>query len=77
MLKFTLMTNQKYINENKTETLKKGDKVVMFNCGEADHYSNKVWECMTDSFNQSGSDLVFLNGFSGSFSTKYLKHHSA
>ena len=60
------MTTQKYITEN--------NKVVMFNCGEADHYPNKVWECMTNSFTQSGSELVFLKGFSGSFSTKYLKH---
>jgi len=71
------MTTQNYIDRNKTNTFKEGDKVVMFNCGEADHYPNKVWTCMTNSFKQSGSDLVFLHGFSGSFSTQYLKHHSA
>ena len=69
------MTTQNYIDRNKTDTFKKGDKVFMVNCGEAEHYSNRIWTCMTNSFKQGGSDLVFLHGFSGSFLTKYLKHH--
>ena len=72
-----IMTTQKYINDNKTNTFKDGDKVIMFNCGEAEYYPNKVWICMSNSFKQGQSDLVSLHGFSGSFSTKYLKHHSA
>lgn len=66
------MTTQKYINKNKTNTLKKGDKVIMINCGEANFYKGKIWECETHSFSQIGNELVFLKGFSGSFLTKYL-----
>lgn len=58
----------------KADTFKKGDFVVMHSCGEANFPQNKgvVWECETDSFISSGCEKVFLKGFSGSFSTKYL-----
>ena len=35
-------------------TLKKGDKVVMHSCAEADHDFGKIWTCATDSY-----DAVF------------------
>ncbi|MDH8002979.1 hypothetical protein P3L23_26475 [Bacillus cereus] len=54
--------------------LKKGDKVVMHTCGEAGHYNGKIWTCRTDQFAESnGSQVVLLEGFSGSFLTEYLQ----
>lgn len=54
--------------------LKKGDKVVMHTCGEAGHYNGKIWTCETDQFAaSSGSQVVFLEGFSGYFLTEYLQ----
>ena len=68
------MTSDNYIRENKTKTFRKGDKVVMHSCGEAGHHRGKIWECQTDSYkNRSGSNVVFLKGFSGSFSCNYLQ----
>ena len=68
------MTGEKYINENKTPTFKKGDKVIMYNCGESSFYKGKVWICKTDSFrDKSGSDVVFLEGYSGYFCCRFLK----
>jgi hypothetical protein len=57
------------------KNLKKGDKVVMFECMEAKHESNygKVWECTCDSYDNYGNEVVFLKGFSGFFSCKYLQ----
>lgn len=70
------MTNDNYINENRTETFKKGDKVVMHNCYEASlpKYNGKIWTCQTDSFLDRGKEeVVFLEGFSGYFSAEFLK----
>ena len=68
------MTKDSYINENKTATFNKGEKVVMHTCGEAGVYKGKVWECQTDSYkDRGGSDVVFLKGFSGCFSSKFLQ----
>lgn len=68
------MTTQKFINDNKTKSLKKGDKVKMHNCGEADFYPNKEWVCKTDSFkSHSGADVVFLEDYSGYFIVEFLK----
>lgn len=67
------MTTIEEIERNKTSTLKRDQKVIMVNCGEADHHKDVIWNCATPSFIQSGSELVFLHGFSGSFLTKYLK----
>ncbi len=61
---------------NKNLKLKKGDKVVMHSCMEANNpkYYGKVWTCQNDSYkNSSGSELVFLEGFSGSFSVDFLQ----
>ncbi len=70
------MTTNEYISENKTDTLKKGDKVEMLDCYEANWPENKdkTWICLTDSFlSLSKTDVVYLEGFSGYFYTKYLK----
>lgn len=57
--------------------LKKGDKVVMHTCEEAKVYNGKVWTCKSDEFIQGEKpfeqNLVFLEGFSGSFCTEYLQ----
>lgn len=68
------MTTDKYISENKTETFKKGDKVIMVDCYEASFPENKkTWICQTDSFNdKSKQEVVFLEGFSGYFLTRFL-----
>lgn len=53
---------------------KKGNTVVMHSCGEAEHYAGKLWTCTGDSFlSSSKEEVVFLDGFSGSFLTKYLQ----
>lgn len=68
------MVNDKYISENKTVTLKKGDTVVMHNCAEAKFYKDNVWTCETDSFiDTAKEEVVFLEFFSGSFLTRFLK----
>nr|WP_232698617.1 hypothetical protein [Brevibacillus daliensis] len=56
--------------------LKKGDKVVMHTCLEAEleKYKDKVWTCETDEFTaKSGTQVVFLEGFSGYFMAGYLR----
>jgi hypothetical protein len=70
------MTTDKYINENKTETFKKGDAVIMHTCYEStfENYKDKVWTCQTDSFLDRGKqEVVFLEDFSGYFSAQFLK----
>lgn len=53
--------------------LKKGDSVVMINCGEAEHYAGKVWTCRGDSFKDvNQQEVVFLEGFSGYFHCRFL-----
>lgn len=51
----------------------KGDKVVMHTCMEAKHYNGKIWECATDSWDNYGTELVMLEGFSGGFCTEFLQ----
>lgn len=55
--------------------LKKGDKVVMHTCIESKGKNfGKVWTCETDSFRcEAGIEVVYLEGFSGFFSTLYLQ----
>ena len=55
--------------------LKKGDKVVMHTCLESKGKNlGKVWTCHTDSFKcDAGIEVVFLEGFSGFFYTKFLQ----
>ena len=55
--------------------LKKGDRVVMHTCMESKGENfGKIWTCRTDSFkNDAGIEVVFLDGFSGYFSTKFLQ----
>ncbi len=56
--------------------MRKGDKVKMVNCYEADlpKNKNKVFICRSDSFkSSSGDEVVFLNGVRGYFLVEYLK----
>ena len=58
------------------KNIKKGDKVIMHSCREANFpkYKDKKIECLSDSFkNINGIEVVFLNGVSGYFICKYLK----
>ena len=58
------------------QKLEKGDYVVMHTCGEASVARNygKVWTCKSDQFtNYSGEEVVYLNGYTGYFSVKYLQ----
>ncbi len=64
---------------NNQVKLKKGDWVVMHTCGEAtdpDNYG-KLWRCKTDEYTKGQGvyeqNLVFLEGFSGCFSTEFLQ----
>ena len=59
----------------KEPKFKSGATVKMINCGEAEHYEGREWVCDGDSFiSSSGSEVVFLIGFSGYFICKYLIH---
>ncbi|MED5050604.1 hypothetical protein P9850_01805 [Anoxybacillus rupiensis] len=53
--------------------LKKGDKVVMHTCIEAERHNGRIWTCKTDEFERNGQRLVFLEGFTGCFSAEYLQ----
>lgn len=67
------MTTQDYIDNNETNTLKKGDIVKMINCVEAQVNQDVQWICQTTSFkDKGGDDVVFLEGFSGYFLCEYL-----
>lgn len=58
--------------------LKQGDIVRIHTCDEAIHYNGMLWVCRTDEFTRGigvyKENLVFLEGFSGSFMTKYLQN---
>jgi hypothetical protein len=46
----------------------------MHSCGEANFYKGKIWKCQTDSYLDRGKqEVVFIEGFSGCFSAKYLQ----
>lgn len=59
--------------------IKKGDKVVMHTCLEAENpkYAGKIWTCSCDEYITGEGlyeqKLVFLEGYSGSFLTKFLQ----
>ncbi len=73
-----LMTREDIKNRNRRKKkgvniLSKGDKVVMHTCIEAKENEGKIWECDSDSWDNYGTELVMLKGFSGGFWTKYLQ----
>lgn len=71
------MTVQSFIDEFRTDTLKEGDKVVMHSCFESElpEYRGKVWICRTNSYiDRAKQEVVFLQGFTGCFAVKFLKH---
>lgn len=56
--------------------LRKGDKVVMHTCIEAESNNGTVWTCETNEFkHHSNHDytVVMLEGYSGSFAAEYLQ----
>ncbi|KMK77611.1 hypothetical protein [Alkalihalobacillus pseudalcaliphilus] len=56
--------------------LKKGDKVVMHTCIEAESNDGTIWTCKTDQFKHHPNHdytVVMLEGYSGSFHTEYLQ----
>lgn len=56
--------------------LKKGDKVVMHTCMEAEAHDGTIWTCTTDEFKHHPKHdytVIMLDGFSGSFQTEYLQ----
>ncbi|MGM9923063.1 MAG: hypothetical protein ACI35R_02295 [Bacillus sp. (in: firmicutes)] len=58
--------------------LKKGDKVVMHTCLEANYppYEGKIWTCRTDEQKlhpNHNYTVVWLENFSGCFATEYLQ----
>jgi hypothetical protein len=57
------------------EVLKKGDSVVMHSCMESAGENNgKIWVCACDQYEaHAGYDVVFLEGFSGTFCCEFLQ----
>lgn len=56
--------------------LKKGDKVVMHTCIEADSHDGTVWTCSTNEFKHHPNHdytVVMLEDYSGSFCTEFLQ----
>lgn len=66
------MITKDFIDDNRSGTFAESELVVMHTCMEAKTHRGKVWKCRTDSYKQHGQDLVFLDGFAGSFDCKYL-----
>ncbi|MFP4976362.1 hypothetical protein ACE6ED_13245 [Paenibacillus sp. CN-4] len=60
-----------------TTKLKKGDRVVMHTCIEAETHNGRIWTCSSDQFTRGtgalAQDSVFLEGFSGLFASEYLQ----
>lgn len=61
-------------------TFKKGDKVIMTKCTEAEVHKGRVWECADDSFQRYKKlppkdtlHVVYLKGYDSAFWCKYLK----
>jgi len=52
--------------------LKKGDKVIMHTCLEAEKQEGKIWTCETDEYEMCGSRVVMLEDYSGCFSARFL-----
>lgn len=61
------------------KNLKEGDNVVMHSCIEATNpkYKGKLIKCTSDSFKEkkgyNPEEVVFLDGVSGYFSTRFLE----
>jgi hypothetical protein len=56
--------------------LKKGDKVVMHTCMEADSHDGHIWTCRTDERKLQESHnytVVWLEGYSGCFKSEFLQ----
>lgn len=53
--------------------LKKGDKVKMINCYEAEKYKDKIWTVRSEPWIVCGSEVILLEGKSGGFATEFLE----
>lgn len=56
--------------------LKKGDKVVMHTCIEAEQHDGNIWTCQTDEQKlhpKHDYTVVWLEGYSGAFDTMFLQ----
>lgn len=53
--------------------LKKGDKVKMINCYEAEKYKDKIWTVRSEPWIACGSEVILLDGKSGGFATEFLE----
>jgi formyltetrahydrofolate hydrolase len=53
--------------------LKKGDKVVMHTCVEAEVYDGIIWTVASDVYERRGREVVELEDFFGAFSVEYLQ----
>lgn len=56
--------------------LHKGDIVVMHTSIEAEFHDGQLWKCTSNEFKSHADHnytVVMLEGFSGSFQTKYLQ----
>jgi hypothetical protein len=53
--------------------LKKGDKVVMHTCIEAEVYDGTIWTVASDEYELCGEKVVKLENFVGAFAVKYLQ----
>lgn len=59
--------------------LKKGEKVVMHTCIEAESHDGVIWTCKSNEFKHHPNHdytVIMLEGFSGSFQTEYLQRVS-
>lgn len=58
------------------KNLKKGEKVKMVDCGEADHYRDRVWITRSETWILCGSEVILLEGKAGGFATECLERVS-
>ena len=54
-------------------TLKPKDHVIMVGCMEAEHHEGEVWAAASNAWQICGTEVVMLEGFSGSFATEFLR----
>ena len=53
--------------------MKKGTKVIMVDCPEAEKYTGRIWTTRSEPWKCCGSEVVLLEGYSGGFDVSKLK----
>lgn len=53
--------------------MKKGTKVIMVDCPEAEKYKGKIWVTRSEPWECCGSEVVLLEGYRGGFDVSKLK----